>query len=218
MASKILDANWHGYVDLGLPSGNLWAEYYVGAEKDIDLGLLFMWGIPKGFETGKTTPISELNWARSRQITELNRTGSSYATKLDIIKQNMGGSWVLPSHNDFYELRRFLVFYGIRNNRAVFRSACNGRLISFPLSGYADATHVPMIGGTAYLWGAYNGGQFTTLAISRNGNISISSYSGYCGQSIRGVLHAGKDFHVIRKGITHRQYEERTSANKTFYS
>jgi len=37
-------ANGHEYVDLGLPSGTLWAKYNVGAKIDTDPGLYFAWG------------------------------------------------------------------------------------------------------------------------------------------------------------------------------
>ena len=42
-----------GYVDLGLPSGTLWAKGNIGASKDTDKGLFFQWGDPVGAETPK---------------------------------------------------------------------------------------------------------------------------------------------------------------------
>ena len=38
------------FVDLGLPSGTLWADRNVGAEKPEDFGLYFAWGETEGYE------------------------------------------------------------------------------------------------------------------------------------------------------------------------
>ena len=41
--------NGHEYVDLGLPSGTLWAKCNVGAETETDYGLYFQWGDTQGY-------------------------------------------------------------------------------------------------------------------------------------------------------------------------
>ena len=48
MESKKINNNEHPYVDLGLPSGTLWAICNVGASKPSELGLYFQWGDTKG--------------------------------------------------------------------------------------------------------------------------------------------------------------------------
>ena len=40
--------NGHEYVDLGLPSGTLWAKCNVGAQNETDYGLYFAWGETTG--------------------------------------------------------------------------------------------------------------------------------------------------------------------------
>ena len=61
--------NGHKYVDLGLPSGTLWATCNVGAEKPEDYGLYFAWGETVGYgpgtsdgKDGDTTDGREFNW------------------------------------------------------------------------------------------------------------------------------------------------------------
>ena len=44
-----LDANGHAYVDLGLPSGTLWATCNIGASKPSESGLYFQWGDTSGY-------------------------------------------------------------------------------------------------------------------------------------------------------------------------
>lgn len=39
----------HEYVDLGLPSGTLWAKCNVGANSETDYGLRFAWGETEGY-------------------------------------------------------------------------------------------------------------------------------------------------------------------------
>ena len=46
---KGINNNGYDYVDLGLPSGTLWATCNVGAERSSDYGLYFQWGDTKGY-------------------------------------------------------------------------------------------------------------------------------------------------------------------------
>ena len=46
--------NGFEYVDLGLPSGTMWATCNVGATKREDKGLLFQWGRVDGYKYGDT--------------------------------------------------------------------------------------------------------------------------------------------------------------------
>ena len=50
-------------IDLGLPSGRLWADRNVGAEKETDYGLYFQWGDTVGYtdashSTWETCPVN----------------------------------------------------------------------------------------------------------------------------------------------------------------
>ena len=45
--------NGHDYVDLGLPSGTLWATCNIGASKPEDFGNYFAWGETTGYDEGK---------------------------------------------------------------------------------------------------------------------------------------------------------------------
>lgn len=199
---SIVDANWHEYVDLGLPSGNLWATCNVGASSPKEDGLFFMWGIRVGFDTNCTVPLNRDKWANSFERKEIIRMGvSALPAKFDMAHSKMGGSWVLPSSNDFAELTKAVSYDGTSDNIVQFASKYNGQKISFPLPGYADFASVNGRNEAAYLWGCDMNSVHDpiTLAISRNGNISVSSYNGHFGHSVRGVIHASKDCHIIRK-------------------
>lgn len=51
MTSYKVNNNGYDYVDLGLPSGTLWATMNVGASKPTDYGLYFKWGDTIGYTT-----------------------------------------------------------------------------------------------------------------------------------------------------------------------
>lgn len=48
-------AETHEYVDLGLPSGTLWATCNIGADRPEDYGDYFAWGETSGYNSGKKT-------------------------------------------------------------------------------------------------------------------------------------------------------------------
>ena len=56
------------YVDLGLPSGNLWAKHFLGMKSDTDVenALYFQWGSEKGTLSGTKF---EINIDRRKFVT-----------------------------------------------------------------------------------------------------------------------------------------------------
>lgn len=105
----------YAYVDLGLPSGTLWATMNVGASKPSDYGLYFQWGDTKGY-TKEQVGIDEgqkaFAWADYKfSINGSNENFSKYTTpgaKLefedDAANANMGGDWHMPTPEQFKEL------------------------------------------------------------------------------------------------------------------
>jgi uncharacterized protein YjdB len=74
--------NGHPYVNLGLPSGTLWAKYFVGASSETDYGNYYQCG------AGSTT------YANSTQYyTQIEDIPLSY----DTARLVMGGSWKMPT-------------------------------------------------------------------------------------------------------------------------
>lgn len=111
--------NGHKYVDLGLPSGTLWAMMNVGASKPSDSGLYFQWGDTKGYtkeqvgdgEGKKAFTWEDYKWYLSGTYKEGNLKFKKYTTpgaKLDFeddaANANMGGDWHMPTPEQFKEL------------------------------------------------------------------------------------------------------------------
>lgn len=171
---KIIDLNWHEYVDLGLPSGNLWATCDVGASRPEEPGPLFQWEDlePKFIQPGQTIPV-----ARKKAIT-------------DIASAYMGGSWVMPSRGDVREL-----IYNTEHSVSVINgqsvlvvtSRENHNYIILPLGGYRSynglfvndiglywTNQKPYPDGTdVYCYYATNSGRFCATHISPLHNCNV---------------------------------------------
>ena len=105
------------YVDLGLPSGLLWAKKNIGAETEEDAGLYFQWGDTVGYTAeqvgegegkkyfgrddykfsvdGSSTNLSKYNKSDTKTVLDLED---------DAAHVIMGGNWKMPTSNDFVEL------------------------------------------------------------------------------------------------------------------
>ena len=106
--------NGFEYVDLGLPSGTMWATCNVGADKPEDEGLLFQFGRVDGYRFGDTNHkfrTKEQNKQDTgNEYTPVTTSGKVYK-KTDILDLeddaahvNMGGKWRMPTRDEIEEL------------------------------------------------------------------------------------------------------------------
>ena len=109
---KKKNANGYSYVDLGLPSGTLWATMNVGATSETDYGNYFMWG------STTSNTASECTWSNApfnNGSSSLNETyfnsvkdtvcpNRILAKEYDAATQIMGGDWRMPTSTEFQEL------------------------------------------------------------------------------------------------------------------
>ena len=112
-------ANGYEYVDLGLPSGTLWASCNIGASKPSDYGLYFHWGDTQGYskeeiEAGKkkfASVWSDYKWYLSGSTFDNSIKFKKYTTPGAILELeddaahvNMGGDWHMPTPEQIREL------------------------------------------------------------------------------------------------------------------
>ena len=106
--------NGFEYVDLGLPSGTMWATCNVGASKPEDEGLLFQFGRVDGYRCGDKNNKFRTN-KQNKQDTyseEIPVASSgkvyTYGEILDLADDaahvNMGGKWRMPTYDELKEL------------------------------------------------------------------------------------------------------------------
>ena len=101
------DFNGHDYVDLGLPSGTLWATCNVGASKASDYGLYFQWGDTQGYTAGQVgygegqkkfaDDWNDYKFGASPNFTKYTSTGATLDLEDDAANASMGGDWHMPT-------------------------------------------------------------------------------------------------------------------------
>ena len=105
--------NGHEYVDLGLPSGTLWAKMNVGASSEKDAGLYFAWGETQGYTASQVPSDKKFSWSdyaltedRGSTMSKYNASDNKTHLELtdDAAAANMGGDWHMPNRAQHIEL------------------------------------------------------------------------------------------------------------------
>ena len=95
-------------VDLGLPSGTLWAKTNLGAEKETDLGLFFQWGDTQGYEDASEHQFSwsDYKYGTSSSLTKYNATDglTTLQDEDDAVFVATGGKMKMPTKDQLQEL------------------------------------------------------------------------------------------------------------------
>lgn len=224
--------NGHKYVDLGLPSGTLWATMNVGAENVTDTGLYFAWGETEGYTTSQVPNDKEFSWNdykygsfnssdyRNKGMTKYNGTDDKTVLDLedDAAHINMGGDWNIPDVKQLKELitPAFVTHEIVSNyqdsgvNGILFTSVRNNNKLFFPFTGtYLNGsleTSISNILSNA-IHETYQDiyyYQNNTLAFDNEGYLNAKDSTERCnGCSVRGVIDG---YTVSQIQIESRQY------------
>ena len=163
-------------VDMGLSVD--WASCNVGAKKPTQYGGHYCWGDPSGLKT-------------SYIIDEIKDNISG--TNLDIVSENFGNGWRMPTTKEFTELIKNCSYKKeIVDGVTCLRfTAKNGNSILLPFGGYTygDASVFYGENVTGYYWTAigsqkYNSAEYIYIGVQ---NKLPSLYNVSYGASIRGV-------------------------------
>ena len=109
---KKINNNGYDYVDLGLPSGTLWATCNVGAKRSSDFGIYFQWGDTKGYTKEQIGKDKQFNWKNYKwnpnsdgeTFTKYTNKGEALELEDDAAHVHMGGDWHMPSSEQYQEL------------------------------------------------------------------------------------------------------------------
>ena len=156
------------YVDLGLPSGTLWATCNIGANNPEEYGDYFAWGETEGFNSGKTNfSWSTYKWCNGSydSLTKYN-TSSEYGsidkmTELDLEDDaayvNWGPEWRMPSLGQFEELinssyttTTWTTQNGVYGRKITSKK--NGNSIFLPAAGYRYISSLNYDGSYGDYW------------------------------------------------------------------
>ena len=192
--ARAQNANGHEYVDLGLPSGTLWATCNIGASSPEDYGDYFAWG--------ETTPKENYSWETYKwcngTMNSLTKyTGSDGRSELDLEDDAShviwGNGWRTPSLDQVKELLEYCDWQDATQNGVSGRkvtSKNNGKSIFIPKAGFQEGNYAKNQGAYYDYWLRTLEPDYPLYVYSmrKNDGIGYGSYYRHFGQTIRPVI------------------------------
>ena len=180
--SSALTWNANAYVDLGLPSGTLWATRNLGGSNEYDYGLYYSYGETVGYPYGSshafvTPPTLHLD------------TQDFLLPDYDAAHVALKGLWRMPTVDDTDQLVQHTT-QSFGTGGMTFTSKSSSAHIFLPAAGfisnqtrYSDSTY------GAYWTSKYKGLDYAFfLGFGSTGPHSGDNTGTYCGQSVRPVF------------------------------
>ena len=204
-AARTLVANFdldHTYVDLGLPSGTLWATCNLGANLPEEYGDYFAWG--------ETQPKDNFSWTNYQYCMGSFNTLTKYCNNPDIgyngftddlttlepsddaATANWGDDWRMPTEGEWQELyQNTTVTWTTRNgvNGRLF-TASNGNSLFLPAAGYRNESTPEATGIIGDYWTSSLDTDYPSGALSfffNSNNYYISFCNRLYGRNVRAV-------------------------------
>ena len=197
----------HAYVDLGLPSGLLWATCNVGADNPEDYGDYFAWG--------ETQPRDMYNWSTYQYCNGSYTTLTKYCNSStygnngftdnlttllpedDAATANWGSGWRMPTQAEFQELLDNTTVTWTQQNGVNGRlfTAANGNSLFLPAVGYRYDGSLDGAGSFGLYWSSSLSASYPCSAWFLDfysGNYLMRISYRYRGQSVRPVRSSGQ--------------------------
>jgi hypothetical protein len=211
LIDRVLTGTWsdeqqqYEYVDLGLPSGTLWATCNVGASAPEDYGDYFAWG--------ETAPKDNYEWSNYKWCNGSSTTMTKYCTgsscgadgftdgkteldpEDDAAYVNWGPQWRMPTHVQQTELCENCTWTWTTQNgvNGQLGIGPNGNSIFLPAAGGRWDGDLNSAGSHGYYWSrtlapgySYSYGAFY-MGFSSYGVYWYSIYYRYYGHTVRAV-------------------------------
>ena len=198
----------HEFVDLGLPSGTLWATCNVGANNPEDYGDYFAWG--------ETATKNTYNWSTYQYCMGSNTTLTKYCndssygyngftdnlTTLlpedDAATVNWGSDWRMPTNEEWRELyNNTTVTWTTQNGVAGWLfTASNGNSLFLPAAGCRSNSSLYHAGSYGNYWSSSLYADYPDYAFDfyfNSSNFNMYGYVRDCGQSVRPVRSSGQN-------------------------
>lgn len=166
------DLGNHAWVDLGLPSGTLWATCNVGANSPEEYGDYFAWG--------ETEPKD--NYCTDTYTYTHPSGQGELDSEYDVATVYWGDRWQMPSVSQFRELinSEYTTIEWITRNGIsgeLITSKQNGESIFMPCAGYRSYSSVEGIGGFSWYWSKTISTKYGSTYIPI---INILYFNSYC--------------------------------------
>ena len=147
--------NGHEFVDLGLPSGLLWATCNVGATSPEQTGLYFAFGRTIGFTAEQVNKGKHLFDFGSYDASSIS---GNLTLEQDAAHVHMGGDWRMPTQKDFEELIDNTTqtwtdnYNGTGVAGRIFTSKVNGNSVFLPAAGVIYGTGIHDVNSYGEYW------------------------------------------------------------------
>lgn len=172
--------NGHEFVDLGLPSGTLWATQNMGATSTNDAGSYYAWG--------EIQAKTSFNWSNyslcggSETALKKYNFSSDYGPTIDNLYELVpeddaahvlwGALWQMPTREQALELRSKCTWVKDDSRGGYIATGPNGNSVFFPFGGYFTDKGLVLQGVGGYFWSS-------TLSDAR----AYNAFCMQCGQS-----------------------------------
>ena len=194
----VIETNGHECVDLGLPSGTLWATCNVGATTPEDYGNYYAWG--------ETVTKATYDWSTYFDTSDGGSTFTKYNSnggktvldpEDDAAHVHWGGSWRMPTQAEWQELLDNCTWtwttqngvngYKVTSNKAGYTD----KFIFLPAAGFRDVSDLYDVGSRGYYWSSSLDGYYSRYADFLRfdwGSHNLDGYGRLFGSSVRPVL------------------------------
>ena len=176
-------ANGHIWVDLGLPSGTLWATCNIGANNPEDCGNYYAWG-----ETVTKSSYTEANYSYSNNPATLPASADAAAA-------SWGSSWRMPTVSEMQELLNYCTLTWVNQSGVdgCLFIGTNGNSIFLPAAGDFYGSELYNVGSVGYYWssnrsGSYAGGSYASGLLLESNHFEIAFSDRYSGHPVRPVV------------------------------
>ena len=192
-----------GYVDLGLPSGTLWATCNVGANAPEEYGDYFAWG--------DTQPKDVYDWSTYQYCNGSYNTLTKYCSgpaygftdnlttllpEDDAATANWGSDWRMPTKEEWQELLDNTTVTWTQQNGVNGRlfTASNGNSLFLPAAGYRQYSSLNHAGSYGLYWSS------SLYTDNPSGAWKLGFISGDCYMDVFGNRSYGQSVRAVRVG------------------
>ena len=193
----------HDYVDLGLPSGTLWATCNVGADTPEGYGDYFAWGETQTKSVYYWNTYQYCNsvyYTLTKYCYDANYGYNGFTDNLTVLQSiddaataNWGSGWRMPTKEEWLELfwnttKTWTTRNGV--NGELF-TATNGNSIFLPAAGYRGQSSIGDVGSYGVYWSSVLGSDYPynawRVGFLQPGGWNAGGDTRYFGHSVRAV-------------------------------
>ena len=193
------------YVDLGLPSGLLWATRNVGADTPEGYGNYFAWGETTTKDTYNWTTYQYCNGSLTTltkycQNSEYGLNGftddlTTLEASDDAAAANWGNGWRMPTKAEWQELLNNTTKTWTQQNgvNGFLYTATNGKSLFLPAAGFRVVNSFNSVGSYGHYWSSSLDTDYphdARYCYFNSSNSTVNTYYRYHGRSVRAVRSA----------------------------